>query len=207
MPLSTPTLARALVACATAFAVCAPAVADIYMHTAESGEITLSNVPSHAGFERVLAEPAPVPLAAPAAVRKAVPLDARVPYAPHIAAAARTHGLPEELLAAVIWAESNYNPKATSKKGAKGLMQLMPETARRMGVRDAYDPAENIAGGARYLRQLLDQFNSDLPLALAAYNAGPNAVLRHGTTVPPYAETRAYVPKVIGLFERLDPSN
>ncbi len=105
------------------------------------------------------------------------------------------------LIRAVIQVESNFNRKAVSPKGAQGLMQLMPATIWRFSVGDAYDPHENIGAGARYLRQLLDLFRGDLPLALAAYNAGENAVLRY-KGIPPYAETRDYVAKVLSLYRR-----
>jgi len=105
------------------------------------------------------------------------------------------------LLKAVIANESGFNANATSKVGAQGLMQLMPETAASLGVRDAYDPAQNVAGGARYLRGLLDRFGGDKRLAVAAYNAGPGAVEKYGG-VPPYAETRNYVQNVLASFEQ-----
>jgi hypothetical protein len=104
------------------------------------------------------------------------------------------------LLHAVVHAESSYNPGAVSKKGAVGLMQLMPATARRYGVYDRRDARENLSGGARYLRDLIDLFGHDLRLALAAYNAGENAVRKYGNQIPPYPETRQYVRKVITLF-------
>ncbi len=105
------------------------------------------------------------------------------------------------LVKAVIANESAFNPAATSSVGAQGLMQLMPETAASMGVRDAYDPAQNVAGGTRYLRGLLDRFGGDLHLAVAAYNAGPGAVEKYGG-VPPYAETQHYVANVLGSYEQ-----
>jgi len=113
-----------------------------------------------------------------------------------VAAAARRHGLDPELVRAVVAVESNFQADAVSPKGAQGLMQLMPATARALGVKDAFDPEQNLDGGTRHLRALLDRYNGDLERALAAYNAGEGAVERHGG-VPPYPETRAYVGRVL----------
>ncbi len=114
---------------------------------------------------------------------------------------ASTWQIDPALIKAVIANESGFNANATSKVGAQGLMQLMPETAASLGVRDAYDPAQNVAGGARYLRGLLDRFGGDKRLAIAAYNAGPGAVERY-RDVPPYAETQSYVQNVLASFDK-----
>jgi soluble lytic murein transglycosylase-like protein len=106
------------------------------------------------------------------------------------------------LLHAVISVESGYNARAVSKRGAAGLMQLMPETARRFGVADVFDPADNVRAGAQYLIALLKLFDNDLRLALAAYNAGEGAVIKYGRRIPPYRETAAYVPRVVGFYEK-----
>lgn len=124
----------------------------------------------------------------------------RTRYTPLIEQVARQARLSADLLHAVILAESAYNPQARSPKGAMGLMQLMPDTASRYGVADAWDPAQNLAGGARYLRDLLDMFENNLRLALAAYNAGEGAVKKYGNRIPPYRETQDYVEKVVGYY-------
>jgi soluble lytic murein transglycosylase-like protein len=115
---------------------------------------------------------------------------------------ARTYGLESALLHAVISVESRYSPKAVSKAGAIGLMQLMPETAKRYGVVDPLDPLQNLRGGARYLRYLLKKYNNDRNLALAAYNAGEASVAKYGNQIPPYPETTNYVPRVMGYYRK-----
>jgi soluble lytic murein transglycosylase-like protein len=118
-----------------------------------------------------------------------------------ITPAAAKYGVAPELVAAVIWAESSGDPNARSRRGARGLMQLMPRTAKELGVARILDPRENVEGGTRYLRQMLDAHEGDVSLALAAYNAGPDAVRRY-RGVPPYRETREYVGRVIRVYER-----
>ena len=118
-----------------------------------------------------------------------------------VAQVAVRESLPPQLIHSVIRVESNYDPYAVSPKGALGLMQLIPATARRFGVRDVFNPADNIQGGAKYLRYLLELYNGDYPLALAAYNAGEGAVAKYGG-VPPYAETREYLVRVARELEK-----
>ncbi len=123
-------------------------------------------------------------------------------YADLIELTAARYGIPSALLHAVIRVESGYNPTATSPKGAVGLMQLMPGTAKRYGVTDRTDPADNLNGGAHYLSDLLKMFNQEVSLALAGYNAGENAVIRYGNTIPPYRETKNYVAQIMALYRR-----
>src|SRR5690242_21061970 len=122
-------------------------------------------------------------------------------YGDDIRSAAKISGVNVALLRAIIHAESGFNARALSYKGAQGLMQLMPGTATELGVGDAFDPAENISGGARYLATLLHDYRGDVRLAAAAYNAGAGAVTRYGG-VPPYAETQVYVKRVAVLYQR-----
>ncbi len=122
----------------------------------------------------------------------------RSTYDAIVTEASRTYQVDQALVRAVIHTESAFNPMAVSPKGASGLMQLMPGTAQRYGVRDVFNPTENVYGGVHYLRDLLDTFNNNLSLAVAAYNAGENAVSRYGD-IPPYAETNNYVRRVLAL--------
>ena len=121
------------------------------------------------------------------------------PYVKEIQAASERYGVPVRLVSAVIRAESGFNPRAVSRAGAQGLMQLMPNTATILGVRNSFDPRENIDGGVRHLRSLIDRFPNRLPLALAAYNAGEKAVVQYNG-IPPYPETQDYVTKVLYFY-------
>jgi soluble lytic murein transglycosylase-like protein len=123
-------------------------------------------------------------------------------YDSHIEAAAAETSVDAGLIRAVISVESGYNPLARSPKGAMGLMQLMPDTARKYGVKNVRDPGQNIHGGARYLKALMEMFGNDLKLVLAAYNAGEEAVVKYGRRIPPFAETAAYVPKVLSRYRK-----
>ncbi|MFA5240783.1 MAG: lytic transglycosylase domain-containing protein [Sulfuricella sp.] len=184
--------------------VCADARADIYAYTAADGSVSLSNVPADSRFRTFVFErnraDAPAFTSAPA--RQPLIRAGKVRFERMVEEVARAHGLEGALLHAVISVESQYNPRAVSRKGAAGLMQLMPATARRYGVSDSFDPAQNLHGGAKYLRDLLTLFNSDMSLALAAYNAGENAVIRHGNRIPPFRETRNYVPRVLDYYRQ-----
>ena len=149
----------------------------------------------------------PVVSAAPRAVYRytaAVPaVLTRRPFHQEIVSAARKAGIDPALVHAVIGVESAYNAKAVSPKGAVGLMQVVPGTGRRYGVEDLLNPRANLSAGTQYLSYLMRIFEGDLELVLAAYNAGENAVLRHGRTIPPYRETRGYVPRVLRIYEAL----
>jgi soluble lytic murein transglycosylase-like protein len=126
-------------------------------------------------------------------------------YGDHVQAAAKETQVDPALIHAVIAVESGYNPSARSSAGAVGLMQLMPGTAKRYGVKDRLDPAQSIRGGARYLRDLQVLFDNNLQLVLAAYNAGEEAVMKYGRRIPPYRETIDYVPKVLGYYRKFRP--
>lgn len=125
-----------------------------------------------------------------------VPTPAATPYDPLIEQFSTGLAVPADLVRAVVQVESGFNPSARSSAGAMGLMQLMPETAAELGVTNPYDPSDNLRGGITYLNQLLQQYDGDEEIALAAYNAGPAAVARYGNRVPPYPETRDYVQRV-----------
>ncbi|MDQ1315404.1 MAG: hypothetical protein QG662_1513 [Pseudomonadota bacterium] len=181
-------------------ALAAQASADVYVYTDADAVEHYTNTPGHDRYQRLSAlmeENAGANRAGAPVVKG----NAAV-YAPHIEQAAGEAGIDAALVHAVITAESGYNPAAVSKAGAQGLMQLMPGTAKRYEVKDAFDPGQNIRGGTRYLRDLLAMFDNNTELAVAAYNAGENAVIRHGRKIPPYRETQAYVPKVMRLYDK-----
>ena len=185
-----------------------PAMADIFSFKDERGVVHFTNMPNgDKRYKLVRKEERPsdgqASVGAARVARLFMPAQADIlRYSSIIDAASKTHGVDGALVHAVITAESGYNASAVSKAGARGLMQLMPDTAARYGVRNIHDPRENINGGVRYLRDLITMFNGNIELAVAAYNAGENAVIRHGNRIPPYAETVHYVPKVLGFYRK-----
>lgn len=199
------TLRRYALAPILAATLAAPAAgaAELYSYVDADGVINITNVPTDARYKRVRTnEVAGLYRPQPAGAARAVPAPRkREAYQAHVKGAADKYKLPEALILAVMAVESNFDPHALSDKGAMGLMQLMPATAKDLYVADAWDPAQNIEGGARYLRLLANQYSGDLVKTLAAYNAGPDAVRRAGEAVPDYPETREYVRKVVALYQ------
>lgn len=164
------------------------AQAEIYQYIDANGTISLTNVPTDLRYRRITSQP-----------NRLHPVLSERELEPMISRYSRQHQLHPALIRAVIKAESGFDPMAVSRAGAIGLMQLMPQTAVRLEVRDLYDPEDNIGGGTKYLRQLLDRFRGNLPLALAAYNSGEHTVDRY-RGLPPIDETRQYVRKVIRYY-------
>jgi soluble lytic murein transglycosylase-like protein len=169
-----------------------PVCADIYRYVDEDGIIHFSNVPNHYRYRLYIS-------------------DGNMDYQAYfdrydkiIRQAARKHGIDSSLIKAVIRAESDFDKHAVSSKGAQGLMQLMPETAKELEVGDSFDPKENIHAGVRYLKRQLKNFQNDVSLALAAYNAGENAVRRYGHRIPPYKETRTFVDRVLRYWDEFN---
>ena len=176
--------------------------AGVYIYTEDSGTINLSNVPSDQRYEVFIFDQEDGVLASTTVKKEVSSLINKFRYDKFIDDAAKAYGLNSALIHAVILVESRYNSKAVSKKGAMGLMQLMPETAKRYGVIDGFDPAQNIAGGAKYLRDLLGLFDNNIDLTLAAYNSGENNVIKYGNHIPPFRETKIYVSKVLGFYNK-----
>ncbi len=175
-----------------------PANADIYKYEDEDGVLHLTNVPSNpkAKYVMIMRE-------------KRIKFPKGIDISKYdriITKAAQKYEMDAALIKAVIKAESNFNHKAVSRKGAKGLMQLMPQTAYAMNVEDAFHPENNIEGGTRYLRYLMNLYNGNLRLALAAYNAGEGAVAKYHNSIPPYRETQTYVQRVIEFYETFQKS-
>jgi len=172
--------------------------ADIYSFVDSAGVTHFTNVPVDTRYHLLLATPQEERSARP---DNSVARSAEFDH--FIEQAARTHAVRPELVRAVIVVESAFNPRAVSSRGAVGLMQLLPATARRYGVSDAFDPEQNIMAGVHYLRDLLTRYGNNLELTLAAYNAGEEAVERYGHSIPPFAETKHYVPTVLRIYRSL----
>ncbi|MFK7989641.1 MAG: lytic transglycosylase domain-containing protein [Sandaracinaceae bacterium] len=195
-------LTLSLLCLAAGLFVAPSARADIYTYTDANGVVHYSNSPPprQRGVRRIRTPERAAPPATSASRGVRDTSTARFSrYDAVIREAAALYQLPESFLRAVIKVESNYHAEVVSRAGASGLMQLMPATAARMGVTDVFDPRQNILGGARYLRILANQFNGDLVLTVAAYNAGEGAVLRY-RGIPPYAETQGYVRRVLRWY-------
>ena len=170
------------------------AEAEIYKLTDSNGTVHFTNAPTDPRYQRM-----GVASGTAAGWLRLPYRGEQGPYVNEIRDAAERYGVPIKLVSAVIRAESGFNPRAVSRTGAQGLMQLMPATASILGVRNSFDPRQNIDGGVRHLRGLLDRFPHSLPLAIAAYNAGEKAVSQYGG-IPPYPETKDYVTKVLSFY-------
>jgi soluble lytic murein transglycosylase-like protein len=181
-------------------------MADIYNFTDTDGRVYYTDEPRHSLYKRIIKTKIPY---YSNVYKKGNYTMGRVRtfsgankkrFAELIEQAAYRHNVDAKLVHAVIQTESAYNSTAQSPKGAVGLMQLMPDTARRFGVTDRNDPDQNVDGGTRYLKHLINLFNPNLDLAVAAYNAGENAVIRYNNSIPPYPETQNYVKQVLALY-------
>ncbi len=167
--------------------------ADIYKYVDENGVIHFTNTPENSQYKKIISESKPQPK-----LKKNVPNTAH--YHQIVDNKSAKYNIEPSLVKAVIKTESNWDAAVVSQKGAMGLMQLMPSTANDMDVRDPFNPEENIEGGIRYLRYLLNKFDGDLTLALAAYNAGPKTVEKFGS-IPPIPETQQYVKQVLSIYK------
>lgn len=180
-----------LLAASATFSVLTPAFADVFVYKDGNGVLTFTNVPNHTGYRRVIREGN-----APGSVGSG----GSTAYEDVIRSISVRHSMDTDLVRAVIRAESDFNSTARSHKGAMGLMQLMPDTARFHNVADAFNPVDNVEGGVRHLKMLLERYQGNLELSLAAYNAGSGAVEKHGG-IPPFAETREYVRRVLRFYD------
>jgi soluble lytic murein transglycosylase-like protein len=180
---------------AVALTLAGPSQADIYKTVGADGVISFTNSPNKGGKLAIRTESARPPVHMPSDTSPA----RYGRYDEHIRQAAALYQIPEDLIRAVIQVESDFDPRAVSPANARGLMQLMPETAERMLVTDIFDPRQNIFGGVRYLRVLANLFNGDIELTIAGYNAGEGAVIRYGG-IPPFPETQDYVKRVLAQY-------
>lgn len=177
---------------------------EVFKYTEADGTIVYTNVPPQGLMarraSRMRVNRAPPKLESAPSEPRALSVGRIQEYEQHIEKSARQYRIPAPLVRAVMHAESAFDPRALSEKGACGLMQLMPRTAGDMGVRDVFDPEQNVAGGVRYLRVLANEFDGDMVKMVAAYNAGPEAVRRANGGVPPIEETQVYVRRVLALY-------
>lgn len=185
--------------------------ADVYYHKNENGKKIYTNIkPYDRGYEEYYRSPGTSRKSKPEKTESA-PVISGSNYSENyddlINIYADKHGLDPLLVKAIIKVESNFNPNAVSPKGATGLMQLMPGTAKMLGVKNSYNVNQNISGGTSYFRKLMDMFDSDTKLALAGYNAGENAVIKYGYSIPPYRETQNYVKKVMHHYKHLSSTS
>ena len=194
---------RVLLACCLCGLVAQQAGAQVYTGLSAEGSIVLSSHEDDTANTLLIEAEKIAPVALTRMPAEPTFL-AKVPpgFLPFIEEASATYQVPSALIHAVILVESNYNPRAYSPKGAQGLMQLMPATAKRFGNTNSWDPRQNILTGSKYLRWLLDYFGQDLELTLAAYNAGEGAVMQAGRKIPRFSETEKYVPKVLSIYNK-----
>ena len=178
------------------FLLVSPLYADIYVYVDNSGVLHFTNTPTSSKNYRVYLKERP---------KKILASNLTDLYDHVISEASKRHGVSFSLLKALIKTESNFNPQAISSAGARGLMQLMPENIKSLKIKNPFDPRENIMGGARYLKQLIDRFGGKLPLALAAYNAGPGIVEQY-QRIPPFRETENFVQQVMKYYAILNKS-
>ena len=187
---------RLMVLCVFSSAFCATVYADLYKKVDKYGHTFYTDTPDSGGYKLIMRTPKKGTIA-----YKNFSANRHL-HAPSIRKQARRYRVDPALVMAVVHTESAYDRKAVSRAGAVGLMQLMPQTAKRFGVTDRTNAEQNINGGTRYLRHLLELYKFDIKLALAAYNAGENAVLKYGNKIPPYPETQAYVKKVVSRYQK-----
>lgn len=181
---------------------CQLALADIYIDLSEDDEISISNVHILENYTIKMVEHTSTRSNAVDKPNTSIENINALPYHQYVAQASKIYSIDPLLIHAVIAVESNHNPQAKSPKGAYGLMQLMPQTSKHLKVKNRLDSKQNIMAGTQYLRELLNTFDGDISLTLAAYNAGPATVIKYGKKIPPYKETQAYIHKVMRFYHQ-----
>jgi len=193
--------------CMIALGISFPAAADVYTYHNADGQLYFTDKRMGDSYKLISIYRAKLTQQSTAGYSIEKYQENKIKFLPHIRYAAIQNQLDYKLLQAIIDTESAFNPQAYSKAGAIGLMQLMPQTAKQLQVQNSWNPIQNIQGGAKYFRQMLNLFEQNIELSLAAYNAGPNAVKRAGNTIPNYPETKRYVHKVMQTYLKLKTSN